>query len=77
MFVCKKATCYNIHIEGIGLCSVIDKLMKILNVVYVIILIFAIMVLLYSLYVGYYIGAKKLILIIIQFVAVGLLCSYL
>lgn len=55
----------------------IDKLMKILNVVYVIILIFAIMVLLYSLYVGYYIGAKKLILIIIQFVAVGLLCSYL
>ena len=55
----------------------IDKLMKILNVVYVIILIFAIMVLLYSLYVGYYSATKKLILVIINFVAVGLLCFYL
>ena len=55
----------------------IDKIMKILNVVYVIILIFAIMVLLYSLYVGYYIATKKLILVIINFVAVGLLCYYL
>ena len=54
----------------------IDKLMKILNVVYVIILIFAIMVLLYSLYVGYYSATKKLILVIIKFVAVGLLCYY-
>ena len=55
----------------------IDKLMKILKVVYIIVLIFALMVLLYSLYVGYYIVTKKLILVIINFVAVGLLCSYL
>lgn len=51
----------------------IDKLMKILKVVYIIVLIFALVVLLYSLYVGYHVGTKKLILVIINFVAVGLL----
>lgn len=55
----------------------IDKLMKYLKAVYIIVFIFALVVLLYSLYVGYYAGAKKLILVIINFVAVSLLCFYL
>ena len=55
----------------------IDKLTSILKVVYVVILVFTLMVLSYSLYVGYYIATKKLILVIIKFVAVGLLCFYL
>lgn len=55
----------------------IDKLMNILKVVYILVFIFALAVLLYSLYVGYYVGTKKLILVIINFVAIGLLCYYL
>lgn len=55
----------------------IDRLMKILKVVYVLIFVFALMVLLYSLYVGYYTATKKLILVIINLIVVGLLCFYL
>ena len=77
MLVCKKVTCYNIHIEGIGGCIMIDKLMKYLKVVYIIVFIFALAALLYCFYVGYYVGTKKLILVIINLIAVSLLCFYL
>lgn len=70
----KKVTCYNIHIEGIGGCIMIDKLMKYLKVVCIIVFIFALVVLLYCFYVGYYAGTKKLILVIINLIVVSLLC---
>lgn len=55
----------------------IDKLMKYLKVVYIIVFIFALAVLLYCFYVGYYVETKKLILVIINLIAVSLLCFYL
>lgn len=78
MLVCKKkVTCYNIHIEGIDGRNMIDKLMKYLKIVYITVFIFALAVLLYSLYVGHYVETKKLILVIINLIAVSLLCFYL